>query len=97
MISSSWRIIFPIEEIKKIFERQSVNIQNRIIDKTSKANNTRGEDIQKWLDSTSHNIDRFIIIDDSNDMGDLIDHLEKISWEFGLTESNADNIIKYLN
>lgn len=57
---------------------------------------TRGEQIQDFLDKTPQIIDKFIILDDENDMGDLGEYLIQTDRAFGLTEENVQQAIEHL-
>ena len=67
VISSSWRVIHPLIEIKELLYRTGFACRSRIIDKTpmipSCNEYNRGYEIEKWL--CSKQIDyNYVIIDD---------------------------------
>lgn len=64
VVSSSWRSMRSVQELKEIFK--SKLISDAIIDKTESFSNTRGEEIQKWLDENEH--DKYVILDDDQRM-----------------------------
>jgi hypothetical protein len=66
------------------------------VSKFSKARSMRGAEIREWL-GRHPTVERFAIVDDDSDMGDLMPHLFKTSNELGLTEEIADRIAAYLN
>lgn len=56
----------------------------------------RGDEIKLWLEL--NNFDgTFVIVDDDSDMDPLKSNFVKTTFEYGLTEKNADEIIKRLN
>ena len=69
VISSSWRKLHTLDNIKKMFNTQG--FKGEILDKTPVLHRTldgtildRGDEIKKWLEETSIKIDTFIILDD---------------------------------
>ena len=99
VISSSWRLHKNIHELKFLAEQVNVD-PLRIIDKTpdlSKVSYERGYEIQKWLDGHK-DIEKFVILDDDEDMLHLKKFLIKTSSSTGgLTEEKANDAIKLLN
>ncbi len=67
-----------------------------IIDKTPVLSKSRGEEIQAWLNSYPWDIERFVIIDDSNDMRHLLPHLVRTEGEYGLTQEHVEKAVKML-
>ena len=65
VISSSWRAARTVEELKELFK--SKIISNAIIDKTDSFSNTRGEEIQKWLNEHPK-VTSYVIVDDDRNM-----------------------------
>jgi hypothetical protein len=55
----------------------------------------RGHEIQSWLDANG-NPDRFVILDDANDMEHLLPRLVQCSYFEGLTEELANRAIEML-
>lgn len=76
VISSSWRI-----EKEKIYwdalirNFKEYDIDNRIIDKTPSFSTTRGEEIMRWISNNQNKVSNYVILDDEDDMGQLIDNL----------------------
>jgi len=104
VISSTWRLNHP--DLKKIFEDQGVECD--IIGYTpdlSECKNgiyrgsERGTEIFAWIlkNWQNENIEKFIILDDENDMGKLKEFLIQTNMENGITGGNALQIINYLN
>ena len=83
VISSSWRLMHDLSELKTILEMLCKIAPNRILGTTPYlANKQRGEEIQDWLDENTkvpegstlmpkYQIDDFMIIDDDGDMAHL--------------------------
>jgi hypothetical protein len=68
-----------------------------ILDSTPNLGNAkRGVEIAEWLDDHPE-VTHFVILDDDQDMEDLMDHLILIDPEVGLTDADADEVIKRLN
>lgn len=55
----------------------------------------RGKEIQAWLDKHPE-VTKYAILDDDSDMLPHQKHF-KTSWQVGLTDEIADEVIKYLN
>lgn len=99
VISSSWRVLTPYQEVAEIFERQGVlNAKEMIFDQTPKTiTGKRGEDIQRWLDKNKidDKVDaNIVIIDDADDMLHLSDHLVQTTWDKGLEEKHVTQVLK---
>ena len=102
VISSTWRIfgeVYILRAINKALGRRSPSIEESVVGVTpSKTSNDecRGDEIQTWLDQNQNKVDKFAIVDDDVDMGDLMGHLVRTDPEFGLTEELADQLIERL-
>lgn len=102
VISSSWRHM-GLQAVKDILISQGIEAE--IIGMTPYwkirdgnvvgAYETRGEEIQVWLDKNPE-VKNFVIIDDSNDMGDLAPHLVLTSINDGLIEDLIPRILETL-
>lgn len=53
-------------------------------------------EIQAWMDSHSERCDRFVILDDDDDMAHLIPNLIQCNGGDGLTTDVADAVIETL-
>lgn len=56
----------------------------------------RGDEIQAWLDEHDGEVEAFAILDDSDDMGHLMDHLVYVDPETGLNESYVPRLLELL-
>lgn len=96
VLSSSWRKLVSFRQIESwIRQRGCPSIE--IIDKTPSLGGFRGEEIQAWLFENSNLVDKFVIVDDDSDMGELSEFLVQTSFEFGLTKSKVQEIIGRFN
>ncbi len=50
----------------------------------------RGTEIQAWLDTTRRQVNRFVILDDDNDMAHLADRLVRTDYHVGLTAADIE-------
>lgn len=92
IISSTWREQYTLLELNNIFKNNGFKYQ--IYDKTDKLN-SRGEEIQQWLDT--HEVNKYVVIDDS--IKDITKHINqkkiiKCDTNIGLSE---DKFILILN
>lgn len=98
VLSSSWRKLFTIEEMNNILICEG--FKGFLIDRTPSSNHNRGFEIRTWLENNVgedfENLCKFVILDDDKDMGSLLPHLIKTSWEDGLTEVEVNQVIQYL-
>lgn len=100
VISSSWKIFFKFDVLKK--KLQDYGVIGNIIGTTEILHQDRCEEIQDWLDN--HPTDRFVILDDNCLTLDetkfcdpyLMEHFVKTSTCIGLQESDADKAIEIL-
>lgn len=82
VISSSWRVGETVESLKKILS-MSKPISDAVIDVTESFSNTRGDEIQKWLDEHPE-VTEYVILDDDPDMLDSQkDHFVKTAFMHG--------------
>lgn len=93
VISSSWRKIRSAKE-SLLFYLDHWNIP--LAGETPDVGGIRGDDIQAWLDEHPE-VERFVILDDDDDMGDLIPHLVQTTWKNGLQPIHKDAAIHLLN
>ncbi len=97
VISSSWRLDHSIEELQSFLS--NFGFIGEIIDRTPAftfKGKRRGDEINFWLNNNEP-VESFVIIDDSSDMTNLMDHLVQTSFETGITEENAQEAIRILN
>ena len=108
VVSSSWRIGGITEgshfhdELKRT--DPSDTILDAVIGKTCQGdidpplprNWVRGDQIQRWIDDNDFD-GKFVILDDSDDMAHLSDHLIRTETEIGILRSHVDRVIKALN
>ncbi len=109
VVSSSWRI-GGITEGSHFYEElkrtdPSDTILNAVIDRTcsggitdfpNNRNYIRGDQIQKWIDDNAFD-GTFVILDDDDDMGHLIDHLVQTKTATGLLRLHVEQVIQKLN
>lgn len=108
VISSTWRILHPLEGtdeskgtrfrkgLKDIFKQSG--ILGEIIDITpNKKSGIRGEEIKEWLNNHPE-VTNYVILDDNSDMlEEQLPYFIQTTWKKGLEEQHADKAIEILN
>ena len=100
VISSAWRIVNTIDELREHFTKQ--NIKNfDIIDVTPShskviTNMGRGGEILEWITNNKLPLDEFVIIDDSDDMNPYMDKLVQTTFDDGLRPEHKHLILQQL-
>jgi hypothetical protein len=95
VISSSWRIVNSINDLR-IFLRDK-GFTGKIIGTTPilRGERERGDEIQMWLHKKT--VEKFAIVDDSDDMAHLKHRLVRTTWKSGLQDEHVEALIKMLN
>lgn len=104
VVSSTWRLLFlgkcadPLVSLQGCM--RTYGITGDVIDMTpNKRNalrNQRGKEIQWWLDNHFGQVEEYVIIDDSTDMGRLLHKLIRTQFEDGIQDSHVERIIEIL-
>ena len=98
VFSSSWR--FGVEPDMFQERLRELGAPITIIGKTPRTriliSAERGAEIQAWLDEHGAEVDRFVILDDDNDMLHLMPQLVRTDSATGLTADKADEVIRRL-
>lgn len=101
VISSTWRLLYGLSEIRGYLKERGFEYPHYIIDRTTKEYAYRGIQIQEWLDYQKkrgrYSVSNIAIVDDDSDMEHLSSYLVKTSHDEGLTDNNADALIEMLN
>lgn len=83
VISSTWRIGNTLFHLQQLLSKAGFQFPERIIGATvSLTEGVRGAEINVWLQQVP--VDKFVILDDDDDMDPLMDHLVQTSFEKGL-------------
>ena len=103
VLSSSWRQMMAFTDFGNLLAGKfNFNFPDRFIGATPILGTTqvRGFEIQTWLDTewkqNNTVIEKFVILDDDNDMAELVSHLVQTTWENGMEESHRDEVIRRL-
>ena len=103
VISSSWRLAYPLGIIDKAMKHRGFTGQ--VIGKTGyrsdgDSTSRRGLEIQDWMDQHHEAgwepIEAFVILDDSADMGPLLPKLVRTTWEEGLLAEHVEPALRIL-
>ncbi len=106
VVSSSWRIPFENDFDSLVALLRSYGILGDIIGATACNWKPRGVQIQMWIDEQNefaekngryHRVEKFVIVDDDNDMYDLNHRLVKTKFEDGLLDEHMVKMIEMLN
>jgi hypothetical protein len=99
--STTWRLHYSLEEMNKFLARRGA--QFSIIDVTPRLDAGlsipiyRGDEINAFLYHTPLSVDRFVILDDRDDMTDIKDRLVRVNPRIGLTQEDVEKAVKILN
>ena len=107
VISSSWRYSYKFDKMQEflavhgftgevIDSTPTEEETQRVMRHSARKRTCRGDDIQLWLDRNP-DYDTFVILDDSEHMGNLCWKMVKTNFEIGLTEEDAKNAIGVIN
>lgn len=96
VISSTWRRNYELSEFQRRLSQMLSIEPSRVIDRTPWLNTIRGLEIQDWL-TRNPQVTKFAIIDDDSDMGDLMDHLFKTTWDEGMKMEHAQALTEFFN
>ncbi len=97
VLSSTWRMGFQEDTIKCADFFKSLGITGEIIGMTPVLNHFRGGEISHWLlNNDPKGTDKFIIIDDSADMGTLLSKLIRTNLLVGIQDEHVELAIKIL-
>lgn len=89
VISSTWRILNTLPEIKTMFAYFGFRFNNRIIGTTPNLDAIRGTEISFWLDKHKE-VGSFVILDDDSDMEPHLDRLVQTDPALGLTGEDVE-------
>ena len=97
VISSSWRILYPISSLSKMFKEVGLNI-NVVGETPYIPNYHRGEEIALYLADNADNNLNYVILDDSTDFYHWQKpYLVNTDPGFGLSEIDVAKAIRILN
>jgi len=96
VISSSWRVFHPLEEIRRMLAMAGFLYPWRILDKTPRGS-SRGLEIAKWLETNAekYEVRSFFAIDDDDfDMDPIKSYLVHTDGDSGFTWKHVKEIKK---
>ena len=96
MVSSTWRINKPIEELQDLLVNSGFNHEIQVIGKTPVLYQQRGVEIQKWININEFK-GKFIIIDDDSDMCHLLPLLVRCDCQLGFTIYDYQKALRLLS
>lgn len=95
VISSAWRIYNTKDELRDHFKKQG--ILDRIISMTPiDCGDSRGSEIDEWLQKNGKFVKNFVIIDDRDDMEPHMDKFVQTEFETGLRKEHIEDILRIL-
>lgn len=94
VVSSSWKHMLPHDELYKVLRAQGV--EGAFLGCTPDLfGRPRGEEIAAWLDARP-DVQRWAILDDRSDMGDLAFALIQTTWTHGLLDEHVEQALALL-
>jgi hypothetical protein len=98
VISSSWRAMHKLDELKQIFLNEGITGEIIGITPDSKYSVSRGKEIHTWLNDKWSSVESFVILDDEVfDIKQLFENnMVQTSMVLGLTEDFANKAIEIL-
>lgn len=95
VITSTWRILHPLADLRQILVNAGLIFPERIIGITPKTGVRRGFEIGLWLKDHPE-VEEFVILDDDSDMESFMDKLVKTNSDAGLTEADVEKALEML-
>lgn len=98
VVSSTWRNFHTRNGLSGILGASCPGLGNYLHEDhaTDDLGDIRGDEIGRWLDAHP-NVTKYVILDDSSDMGNHMSHLVRTSAYDGISLEDARNAIKILN
>lgn len=91
VISSAWRILFNLSDLRGGLRGKGATFWNRIVAKTDSKMGIRGDQIARF--ANRYPDARIVIIDDSTDMGHLMPFLVRTNADTGIVEADIDRAV----
>ena len=97
VLSSSWRM-GPVK-IRNTLSDRLEDFGLKIMDSTPILSglSSRGDEIRQWLKDCGYTVEKFVILDDDDDMEEFTDNLVQTDSENGLQEKETLRCIELLN
>ncbi len=95
VISSAWRVLFNLSDLRSGLRGKGATFWNRIVDKTDQRGPIRGEEIARYSEKYPDN--KIVILDDSTDMGRMMPFLVRTDASTGIVEADIDRVRAVLN
>lgn len=95
VLSSSWRCMEPITMVDRALKMRG--LKTTLLGATPSIGNPRGGEIQAWLDIAGPGVERFVILDDSDDMVHLAPKLVLTTFSHGLQDEHVERAVKILS
>lgn len=93
VVSSSWREGRTLSQIQSIFQLNGIH---HVVGMTPVLEGkTRGHEIQQYIDNVKR-IERFVIIDDEEEMSELDAHVIRTDFRTGITEAVVEEAVAML-
>lgn len=96
VISSSWREEMTLNQLKLLFEKNGLGDNLIVITPIYGDHEIRGSEIKAFLDSSDLKIDKFVIIDDEEEMGELSPYLVETNFKSGIDERVKKQVLEKL-
>ncbi len=97
VVTSMWRIGASVEELEEILVQAGAHARGRVVGVTPcLAEVTRGAEISAWLQQAPVPVASYVILDDRSDMEALQERLVQTDPQFGLVNSQVDEIVARL-
>jgi hypothetical protein len=99
VISSTWRLLHPLDEIRGFLKARGGDQASKvIIDRTpGSSSGRRGPEINNWLELHSGPEDKFVILDDDADMMEWqLPFFVQTDFLTGLTDKHVEQAIRIL-
>jgi len=94
VVSSSWRLIMSLDELSLLLEEHGF-LSEVIIDRTPHIDR-RDNEILVWL-RDHKDVTKFAVVDDeASDLTDVKDQLVRTSFDTGILDEHADQLIEML-
>lgn len=84
VISSTWRYYMDVDQLQNLLVVSGFNPNIKVIGKTPVLYQQRGFEIEQWIKDNNFS-NKFIIIDDDNDMCHLSSYLVRCDCQLGFT------------